>query len=268
MRFSASSINKTKTTSENNIVKGIIPNNFKKFNPNISDEFDNILNWQEIRGTWTTTAGKVSTSTAASSYPIISNFDLRSQDISATMSLDSAGPGVVFWLVDSDNWWAGVTYYTAAINAEQYISSYFTYSVGNPICYGWDGARQWGCSRGVSQANYAYRTRYNFYIKLIKSENGVISDVTNILLRSTCSVSTAWSPCTASSADNINGVQIVTSGDTITVRGRDNANNFYGSAISYTATSPNKGYRSGVVYTPGSTYLLSSNVDNISIIGS
>jgi hypothetical protein len=86
------------------------------------------------------------------------------------------------------------------------------------------------------------------------------------LLRSLCSISSSNSPCTVGSTDNINGIQVSTSGNVITVRARDDANNFYGTAISYTAVSPNKGYKSGVIFTPGSTYLLSSVVTNINLV--
>lgn len=266
MRIGSSSLNQNKPLSKNNIVKGIIPSKFKKFNVNISDEFTSIDSWEQIRGTWVTDGNNLSTSTSPSSYPIISNFDLRTQNILATMSLDSAGPGVVFWLVDSDNWWAGVTYYTQS--SETYITGEGCNEVPNARCWGWDGTRAWGCSRCDVFYNYGTRTRYNFYIKLLNSVNGVVSDITNILLRSTCSVSTSWSPCTVSTADNINGVEITTSGDSIIVRARDASNNYYGSTISYNAITPNKGYRSGVIYTPGSNYLASSVVGNISIVGS
>lgn len=254
MRFSSSSINQTRPVAKNNIVKGIIPSNFKDFNPVISDTFDTKEDWEELRGTWTASSGTLSTSTAASSYPILCSLDLRSQDITSVMSLDSGGPGVVFWLVDADNWWAGVTQYLTT--TESYYVSRHCYYVGNPVCYGWDGTRSWGCERQVCVDNYGTRTRYNYYIKLLKSEGGVVSEVTNVIPNSSLS-----------SADNINGIEISTSGNVITIRARDDANNFYGTSISYTATSPNKGYRSGVIYTPGTTHLLSSNVQDISITG-
>lgn len=266
MRLGSSTLGQNKPLSKTNLLKGIIPANFKSFNPVISDEFTNIDSWEQIRGTWSTDGTNLSTSTPSSSYPIISNFDLRSQNITATMSLDSAGPGVVFWLVDADNWWAGVTYYTQS--SESYITGEGCNEVPNARCWGWDGRRAWGCTRCDVFYNYGTRTRYNFYIKLLSSVNGSISDITNILLRSTCSATSSWSPCTVSSSDNINGVEITTSEDTITVRARDDSNNYYGSAISYTASNPNKGFRSGVVFVPGSNYLESSVVGNISIVGS
>jgi len=265
MRIGSSSISQNKPASKNNVSKGIQEDQFKKFNPNIVENFSNLSGWVPLRGSWSTDGSILTTGSSASQYPILTSYDIRSQNILATMSLDSAGPGVVFWLLDENNWWAGVTFYVQ--NAETYIIRYDTRTVQNARCWGWDGTRAWGCFREVSTAVTGTRTRYNFYLKLIKSENGVVSDVTNILLRSTCSISTSSSPCTQSTEDNINGVQVSTLNDVITVRGRNNNNNFYGSAISYTAPNPNKGHQSGVVFTPGSNYLLSSVVQNISIEG-
>jgi hypothetical protein len=103
---------------------------------------------------------------------------------------------------------------------------------------------------------------------LLSSVNGTVSTITNLLLRSTCNATSSFSPATVSGDDNINGIELSTSGDIITVRGRDNSNNYYGSTISYTASSPNKGYKSGVIFTPGSNYQESSLVQDISIVGS
>jgi len=269
-RIASSTIGQNKSLSKQNIVKGFVPNNFKKFNPNISDEFTNISNWEQIRGTWSSNGTTLSTGTPSSSYPIISNLDLRSQDITATMSLDSAGPGVAFWIADENNWWAACTYYIQS--SESYITGEGCNEVANARCWGWDGTRAWGCYRCVVYYNYGTRSRYDFYIKLLNCVNGVVFDLTNILLRSTCGVSTSWTPCTASLSDNINGILLTVSGDSITVQARDDSNNLYGSAISIDAktyvASPNKGYRSGVIFVPGSNYLESSIVDNISIVGS
>jgi hypothetical protein len=254
MRINSSSINKKRPISKLNIIKGIIPNNYKDFNPVINDEFDTINDWEQLRGTWITSSGNVSTSTAPSSYPILSSLDLRSHDITATMSLDAGGVGVVFWLTDVNNWWAGVTRYS--FTTETFDTGQDScVEVGNARCWGWDGTRAWGCSRSVCTDIFSTRTRYNYSIVLLKSENGVISEVTNVIPNSSLLAN-----------DNINGIQISTLGDTITIRARDNANNFYGTSISYNAPTPNKGYRSGIIYTP-STYLPSSSVGNISITG-
>jgi hypothetical protein len=266
MRIGSSTLSQNKTLNKQNTIKGLIPQQVKNFNPSISDSFNILNGWDPIRGTWSTDGDTVSTSTSSSSYPILTSFDLRSQNITATMSLTSAGAGVVFWLQDQNNWWAGVTYYTTG--SESYITGSFENCVPRGFCYGVDAnGFPWGCESCSTGYNYSTRTRYNFYIRLLNSVNGTVSDITNILLRSTCNASTSFSPCTVASNDNINGIQITTSGDTITVRGRDDSSNFYGSAISYTASNPNKGHQSGVIFVPGSNYLESSAVQDITIVG-
>ena len=267
MRIGSSTLGQNKTINKNNIIKGIVPQTNKKFSPTLSDTF-NILNaWDPINGSWTTDGDTLSTSTSSSSYPILTSFDLKSQNITATMSLTSAGPGIVFWLQDSNNWWAGVTFYT--VGSEGYINGIQEVCVDRGFCYGMDdNGFEWGCEDCSSRYTYGTRTRYNFYIKLISSVNGTVSDITNLLLRSTASDSNEYSPATVSSSDNINGIRISTSDNVITVSARDDSNNFYGSSISYTASNPNKGYKSGVVFTPGSNYQQSSLVQDISIVGS
>lgn len=266
MRIGSNTLNQNKTLNKNNIVKGLVPQINKKFNPTLSDTF-NILNaWEPINGTWTTDGDTLSTSTSSSSYPILTSFDLRSQNITATMSLTSAGPGIVFWLQDQNNWWAGVTYYTQVL--ESYITGSYENCVPRGFCYGVDAnGFPWGCESCSTGYNYGTRTRFNFYIRLLNSVNGTVSSITNLLLRSTCNASTSFSPCTIASNDNINGIELTTSGDVITVRGRDDSNNYYGSTISYTALNPNKGYKSGVIFTPGSNYQESSLVQDLSIVG-
>lgn len=267
MRLGSSSLSQNKPLSKNNIIKGVFSQKSKKFNLNVSDTFNTLNAWDPISGNWSTDGNTLSTSTSSSLFPILTSFDLRSQNITATMSLTSAGPGVVFWLQDPSNWWAGVTFYTQG--SESFITSSFENCVPRGFCYGIDGnGFPWGCESCTTGYNYGTRTRFNFYIRLLSSVNGTVSNITNLLLRSTCNASTSFSPCTVASNDNINGIELSTLGDVITVRGRDDSNNFYGSIISYTAPSPNKGHKSGVIFTPNSNYLESSLVQDISIVGS
>lgn len=270
MRIGSNTLNNKKTISENKIVKGIQPLQNKNFNLDISDTFNNLSAWSPISGNWSTDGDTITTSTSSSSYPILQNFDLKAQDITATMSLTSAGPGIAFWIQDSQNWWAGITYYTTFSETYTVRVDTRTDCVDRGFCFGTDlNGAPWGCysCSTTSTAVPGTRTRYNFYIQLIKSENGIVTDVTNVLLRSTCTASTQYSPCTISSVDNINGIQISTLGNLITFRGRDDSNNFYTTSISYTASNPNKGYGSGVIYAPGGNYLLNSSVQDITIVG-
>jgi hypothetical protein len=285
MRIGSSTLNQNKTFSKNNTIKGIIPNNFKKYNINISDGFNNLNAWDPIRGNWSTDGNKLSTSTSPSSYPIITSFDSRSTNITATLSLDSAGPGVAFWVQDQDNWWAASTYYT--LGSEPYITGYENINCRDTChwaiyCPPGKGSSCQGvccsanCSAGQPQGGgrvcdqgplFQNRSRYNFYIQLIKSISGSISQESLVSVRATASISTQWSPATVSSEDDISAIQVSILDNTINITALNNSGSTYGSTISYVATSPNKGYKNGIIYTPGSSYQLSSNVDSIQLIG-
>lgn len=288
MRLGSNSISQNRPISKQTIQPGIIQNQFKKFNPLVSDNFNIIGPWSPTRGTWVTDGTNLSTSTAATSYPILTSYDLRSQNITATMSLISSGAGVVFWLQDENNWWAGVNFYVQS--SESYTTGTFSCNcknvchwaiycptVGNfqpsctfPCCTtNCPGGRPLGggtvCKTCYSTGT---RTRYNFFIRILRSVDGSVTQESILNLRSTASDSTQWSPATVSSADNINGIQLSTSENVITLRGRDNANNFYSSSISYTASNPNRGLRSGIIFTPGSNFLVNGAVQDITIVGS
>jgi hypothetical protein len=287
MRIGSSTLNQNKPLSKSNIIKGIIPTNFKKYNINILDGFNNLNAWSPLRGTWSTDGNKLSTSTSPSLYPIITSFDSRSTNITATMSLDSAGPGVGFWIQDQDNWWAASTYYT--LESENYITGYADIpstcrdtchwaiycppgkgsSCNGPCCSANCSAGQpLGGGRVCDQGPvYQSRSRYNFYINLLRSVNGTVSQEAIVLVRSTANIQTEYSPATISSEDDISAIQISTLDNTINITALNNSGSAYGTTISYTASNPNKGYKNGIIYTPGSSYQLSSNVDSLELIG-
>lgn len=285
MRIGASSLNQNKTLSKNTIIKGIVPNNFKKYGNNISDGFDNLNAWDPIRGTWSTDGNKLSTVTSPSLYPIITSFDSRSTDITATLSLDSAGPGVTFWLKDENNWWAATTFYT--VGNESCITGYQNVNCRDTChwaiyCSTPGGSCQGRCCSancpgggsplgGGTVCDQApvlqSRSRFNFFIQLIQSVNGTVSQEAIVLVRSTASLSTQFSPATVSDQDDISSIRITTLNNTISITALNNAGIVYGDTISYTATSPDKGYKNGIIFTPGSSYQLSSNVDLLQLIG-
>jgi|688.fasta_scaffold164094_4 hypothetical protein len=285
MRIGSSTLNQSKPLSKKNTIKGLIPQKSKNFNPAILDTF-NVLNaWNPTRGVWTTDGDTLTTATSSSSYPILTSFDLKSQNITSTMSLTSAGPGIVFWLQDENNWWAAVTYYDQEV--ESYVTGTYECNCrGTGTCWGCTGpgcppgpttncvssikgvsCGCWGSTVCSTCYYFGSRTRYNFYVRLLKSINSTVSVEATILLRSTANASTQWSPATVSSADNINGLQITVLDDVITVKVRNDSNSLYGESISYTALNPNKGYESGVIFTPGSDYLENSSIQDISIVG-
>jgi hypothetical protein len=289
MRVGSSSISQTRTIAKGSVQKGIIKNQFKKFNAEVFDNFEVLNAWNPIRGTWSTSAGQLTTSTSASSYPILSSYDLRSQNILATLSLSAAGSGIVFWLQDENNWWAAVTFYTNSIesyNTGQYCCQENCYSTN--LCYACscpDGTvsygagaccgspcRGWGNTRCDCVAYCFYtanRNVYRFFVRIIRSENGVVSLINQIspALRTVCSAASSFSPCTVASNDNINGIELTTSENNISLRTRSDSNAFYSQVLSINASNPNRGLRSGIIFTPGSNYLLDSTVQNVRIIG-
>ena len=266
MRFGASTLSRQKTMSKNNYSKGFIPNKYKKLDKTTTDIFANLNAWIPNVGSWSTTGSVLSTSTPGSGYAILVSYDAKSQNITATMSLESAGPGILFWHQDDNNYYAGITFYTSS--AENYATGTYDCNCRDRgYCFGEDAnGFPWGCEICDTCYNYSSRSKYDFYIKIIKKENGVFSDVSNVLLRSLCSVSSGLSPCTVGSTDNINGIRLTTNENTITLEGRNDSNSFYTSLISFTATNPIRGYNSGIIYAPGGNYLLSPNVSNISIL--
>ena len=282
MRLGSLTFSRRKTFARQTIPKGILQAQLKNVSNQLLDNFEILSAWIPERGNWSTTNNVLTTSTSATEYPILLSYELRSSNIVSTMSLTSAGPGIVFWYSDINNWWAASTFYAQGSE---------TYTSGSYECNCSGAGRCWGCYQSpgfpcpgapttncspcrcleVQNCSTCYntsgRTRYNFFVKIIRNLNGTVSDMINLNLRSLCSISTQWSPCTVGSNDNINGIQISTSENNIIVRGRQDNNTFYGSQINYAAPSPIRGQRSGIVFTPGSNYLLDSSIQNISIVG-
>jgi hypothetical protein len=70
-----------------------------------------VATWTATTGSWAIASNRATTSTAASSYPLatveaaseLSHVDVR-VDIPS-----GAGPGVAFWVTNTNNWWAAVT---------------------------------------------------------------------------------------------------------------------------------------------------------------
>ena len=75
-----------------------------------SDIGANVVEWIPERGTWGINSNAVTTSTAASSYPIATfNAGTLAATVKATLpAVRSAGAGVAFWVTDANNWWAAV----------------------------------------------------------------------------------------------------------------------------------------------------------------
>ena len=255
MRIGSSTFNKRKTVGQKKLPKRLLTNQNKDVNPSLSDTFQNLSSWKPLSGTWSVSSGDLSTSTSSSSYPILLNFDIQSQDVVITSSINSSGAGVVFWAVDQNNWWAALPFYST--ESESYVVSSYS-------CNCTDSGRAWGFYKGrplysedcSTCYNYANRNRYRYYIRLISSVGGTVSTIGNSELFNSLDTN-----------DNINGIRVTTSGNSITVEMRNASNNFYATTISHTATTPNRGYESGIIYAPGGSFE-SSVVNDISIVAS
>jgi len=97
------------------MIPGIVDSSGGKVLPTTSDDFNRANStditaigkkWTETSGEWAITSNQLTTSTAASSYPIAT---LRTNTKDATVKVDRAngdGWGVAFWVVDQNNWFS------------------------------------------------------------------------------------------------------------------------------------------------------------------
>lgn len=108
--------------------------------------------WTETSGDWAITSNQLTTSTAASSYPIAT---LRTNTKNATVKVDRAngdGWGVAFWVVDQNNWFAANTEMTQSSTQNAATSGSYqqTQFIGN-TCSG--GKSYNGVSTGTYSAS-------------------------------------------------------------------------------------------------------------------
>lgn len=154
--------------------------------------------WSNTFGSsWSRLFDDAYTSTAASSYPK-ATFDAGTSAVTVRADVGVAntfGWGVLFWVVDANNWWAAHTYrtsYSIAITG-------CTYPCGTPAglppgvsiagggcegcaCYRTDTGEITGyasCQIGV----IGYTTGYNYQVDIIRSVNGTLSLVNNLNVR-------------------------------------------------------------------------------------
>lgn len=220
-----------------------------------TDEFADVsLNsrWTQTNGSWSIISGDVKTSTAASSYPLLT-FNAGKKEVTLRAegsTTNTFGWGVAFWVVDANNWWAVETYRTS-YTCE--IGSTVVYPCGGNApcgggcagcgCYYCDGP---GCTGNCTLVAYptatvvpVYGTCYNYQIDLIECVSGVKT------LRGNASIYNG----NVGSTGTISYVQVVTNAaNNIVATGVMNTGQ--SQTINYTAPSPNKGNRHGVIITP------------------
>jgi hypothetical protein len=143
--------------------------------------------WSFLRGTWGVSSSKLTTSTAASSYPV-TVVDALSPDIKIELKDIGQGVGAAIWVTDSGNWWAAApqqesqncncstSYYSCNCNtcSSSYCSSYFcscgnsnysvTCSYNPPSCEWLDCQTQYGnfCSSRYANGNCSEYTQISW----------------------------------------------------------------------------------------------------------
>jgi hypothetical protein len=99
---------------------------------------DTDVAWTQTDGTWQIVSNKVSTSTSASTYPMI-DVEFNSQNVlvganinetGTSQSSGKYGAGIAFWIVDATNWWAA--YNDAVLTGTTTFTCASTYN-GKPL---------------------------------------------------------------------------------------------------------------------------------------
>jgi hypothetical protein len=264
--------------------------------------------WSTLNGQWYANGSQAQSDTSSSAYPI-ATVGWGASEITASASV-SGGTGISFWVTDSSNWWAVVSYnnfttYSYGINpyscppCQTCYGTTTTYNCvpyntpdtmncacapvcnscpgGYTYCSGglWPGlcvtgagcnsynitavaepscttAYNCACGNATSgttctptTTTYSYdcncatcysgtATGYNYYyyLRLLKSEAGVITTVTDVALASQAAA-----------------ILLSTSGDTITAKAYSDTamTSQLGSDLVYTATSPVQGPSAGII---------------------
>jgi hypothetical protein len=222
--------------------------------------------WSATRGTWTKTSGDAVTSTAASSYPLLSfNANTRQATVRTEGgTANTFGWGVSFWVVDNDNWWAAVvdrTTFTCQVGSTTGCCACGSDPIlgacgpdGSCACYVCDGG---GCIGNCTFVGYAgtctypvFGTCYNYNLKLISSVNGSISTIstTTIIGDTSAALTIGYVQVALNSAGQITATAQMSTGGTI-------------AQIQTTPVSPNRGRRYGVIVTPASNGTQSSGLE-------
>lgn len=218
------------------------------------DEFpgdgDLASRWSATRGTWTKTADDAVTSTAASSYPLLS-FNANTQRATVRTEGGTAGTigwGAAFWVVDSNNWWAAVvdmSTYTCVVGSTTGCCACGDSGSGNDCSC--PGCVCCNCTTGAFVA-YAgtctypvYGTCYSYNLKLINSVSGSISTISTVAIAGDTSstLTVGYVQVTTNAAGQITATAQMSTGGTV-------------AQIQTTPVSPNRGRRYGVIITPRS----------------
>jgi hypothetical protein len=94
--------------------------------------------WSVLRGTWSISSNKATSSDAGSSYAL-ATVDIGAQNVNVSADITDGGPGLAFWVTDANSWWAssvnyksvqtGQAYYTNSSRSVQTGQAYYTGSL-------------------------------------------------------------------------------------------------------------------------------------------
>ena len=90
----------------------IIRDNFNRSNASsLGTTSNQVDTWAATTGSWAIASNRATTSTAVASYPLATIEAVAgSPDVDVRVDIPTgAGPGVAFWVTDTNNWWAAVT---------------------------------------------------------------------------------------------------------------------------------------------------------------
>ena len=90
----------------------IIRDNFNRSNASsLGTTSNQVDTWTATTGSWAIASNRATTSTAAASYPLATIETVSgSSDVDVRVDIPTgAGPGVAFWVTNTNNWWAAVT---------------------------------------------------------------------------------------------------------------------------------------------------------------
>lgn len=243
--------------------------------------------WQELRGDWSISSNRLSTSSAASTHPMaVVNSGVRDvARVQIGKGASGFGWGVSFWAIDENNWYVGVVDQTTSTTSLGFGCWSGGTNVGgscyscdgpgvpgpNNMCYYNCGCCYAGCGCGpggpsgfvapdgtqdcIYGSTYLYNAYEAFqtnYLNKLVLKRSVSSTVTTIATSSNVS--------TTSSTARPSYVRVVTSGENITLTApMDNGSGTI--TLNHTATGANRGKRHGVALS-SVTATQGTNVDD------
>lgn len=226
-----------------------------------TDEFTGVtLNtrWTQTTGSWSLVSGDATTSTPASSYPLLT-FDANKKEVvvrAEPATTNTFGWGVAFWVVDSNNWWAVVA------DREEYTCQTGTttgccacgdggISTGFPSCncvYCDCGTcpsnPNCGQTQSAGTCTYpVYGTCYRYRVRILRRVSGTVTVIDSATLTEGNiggSLSIGYVQAAINASGQITATAQMSTGGAVTT-------------LTNTPSSPTKSNRHGAILTPRTT---------------